>query len=137
MQKQNSEEPKNKFSQKLFWWSRKYFTYMSIIIKQTYCQNLTVSSALVLVLFKILYCWNDKFMSNILLRDGAKYVKMNGIKNWEYLDQIWFQFHMRLFFLEQETIIKQIMRFCRLEHYNNAPAICVGKPQVWPAIPLK
>jgi hypothetical protein len=55
---------------------------MSIIIKQTYCQNLTVSSALVLVLFKILYCCNDKFMSNILLRDGytTKYVIMNGIK---------------------------------------------------------
>jgi hypothetical protein len=39
---QISAELKYKFSQKPFWWSHKYFAYMSIIIKHTYCQNLRV-----------------------------------------------------------------------------------------------
>jgi hypothetical protein len=39
---------------------------MSIIIKQTYCQNLRVKSAIVLVLFKLLFCSTEKFMNNII-----------------------------------------------------------------------
>jgi hypothetical protein len=43
---------------------------MSIIIKQTYCQNFRVESAIVLVLFKLLFCSTEKFMNNIIsLRD--------------------------------------------------------------------
>jgi hypothetical protein len=40
---------KNKFSQKPFWWSHKYFAYMSIIIEQTYWQNLRVESPTIMV----------------------------------------------------------------------------------------
>jgi hypothetical protein len=40
-----SGEPKN----------NKFFAYMSIIIKQTYCQNLRAENAVVLVLFKLLF----------------------------------------------------------------------------------
>jgi hypothetical protein len=60
---------------------------MSIIIKQIYCQNLRVESAIVLVLFKILNCCNYKFMSNILFCHGdtTKYVIMNGIKKFKSL----------------------------------------------------
>jgi hypothetical protein len=50
-----SGEPKHNFSQKPFWWSHKFFAYMQIIIKQTYCQNLRVENAVVLVLFKLLF----------------------------------------------------------------------------------
>jgi hypothetical protein len=74
-----SGEPKNKFSQKPFWRSHKYFAYMSIIIKLTYCQNLRVERAIVLVLFKLLYCSTDKFMNNIIFCH-TKYVVMKGIK---------------------------------------------------------
>jgi hypothetical protein len=52
---------------------------MSIIIKQTYCQNLRVESAIVLVLSKLSYCSTDKFMNNIIFCH-TKYVVMNGIK---------------------------------------------------------
>jgi hypothetical protein len=54
-----------------------------MIIKLTFCQNLIVLSAIVLVLFKFLNCCNFVFMSNILFCHGykvTKYVIMNGIK---------------------------------------------------------
>jgi hypothetical protein len=38
---------------------------MSLIIKQTYCQNLRVEG-IVLVLFKLLFCSTEKFMNNII-----------------------------------------------------------------------
>jgi hypothetical protein len=56
---------------------------MSIIIKQTYCQNLRVESAIVLVLFKLLYCSTDKFMNDIIFCH-TKYVVMNGEKSFKY-----------------------------------------------------
>jgi hypothetical protein len=74
---------KNKFSQQSFWWSHKYFTNISIIIKQTFFQNFGVYCAIVLVLFKILNCCNSIFMRKILFSHGyitTKYVRMNGIK---------------------------------------------------------
>jgi hypothetical protein len=52
---------------------------MSIIKKQTYYHNLKVESAIVLVLFKLLYCSTDKFMNDIIF-GHTKYVAMNGIK---------------------------------------------------------
>jgi hypothetical protein len=69
---------------------QKYFSYISIIIKQTFCQNLRVSSAIVLVLFKILNCCNSIFMSNILFCHGytTKYVIMNGIKKLKKLKKL-------------------------------------------------
>jgi hypothetical protein len=58
---------------------------------------LRVESAIVLVLFKLLYCSTDKFMNNIIFCH-AKYVVMNGIKklkkliytnNWEFTLTTW------------------------------------------------
>jgi hypothetical protein len=78
----NFSEPKNKFSQNPFWWSHKYFAYMSIIIKQTYCQNLRVKSAIVLVLFKLLCCSIEKFRTilTILLIIILKHIVKKGYK---------------------------------------------------------
>jgi hypothetical protein len=115
-------------------WSSSQYTqplhhlHMSIIVKQTYCQNLRVKvfkSAIVLVLFKILNCCNDKFMSIILFCHGytTKYVLMNCIKKLKkllYLDQIWFQIHLQLFL----CIIRQKMRYFQLEHLINKAANC-------------
>jgi hypothetical protein len=55
---------------------------MSIIIKQIYSQNLRVETAIVLVLFKILYCCISIFISNIWFCHGytTKYVIVNDIK---------------------------------------------------------
>jgi hypothetical protein len=57
---------KKHFFQKPFWWSQKYFAYMSIIMKQTYRQNLRVESAIVLALFKLLNSPISIFMSQVL-----------------------------------------------------------------------
>jgi hypothetical protein len=72
------ESQKHKFSEK----PHKYFANISIIIKQTFCPNLRVENAIVLVLFKILNSPISIFMSNILFCHGytRKYVIMNDIK---------------------------------------------------------
>jgi hypothetical protein len=84
-----SGEPKNNFSQKPFWWSHKYFAYMSIIIKQTHCRNLRVEIAIVLVLFKLLNSPLCIFMSLVLSSFILSWVCynifLNGIKKFKKL----------------------------------------------------
>jgi hypothetical protein len=68
-----------KFSQ--FFRRAKKELFLEIIIKQTYCQNLRVESAIVLVLFKLLYFSNtDKFMNDIIFCPTKYVVIMNVIK---------------------------------------------------------
>jgi hypothetical protein len=87
---------------------------------------------------------NGIFMSNILFCHGyaTKYVIMNGIKKLKSLFTVTIAWGIArsprsgifgsnlisdkyaAIFLQQETIIKQKMRFCRLEHYINKAACC-------------